>query len=114
MVDVNELAWAFKQLAKHDKDILTTRQIAILMRTYVEAEEQTIRGLSKDLEIPKSAVVRSVDKLENLHFVKRVPSWDDLRDVYVRTTPNGIVWIRDMKSVINKVPTEKTIKGILS
>lgn len=89
-------------VVREDKQILTARQMAILIRVCTESESQTIRGLSADLNIPPPAVVRSVDRLEALRYVRRHEDPRSMRSVLIHPTAPGLVWLQDLENKIHR------------
>lgn len=102
-MDMNQWSDVLMSVVREDKQILTARQMAILIRVCTKNESQTIRGLSADLNIPPPAVVRSVDRLEAFHYVKRYEDPRSMRSVLIHPTIFGLTWLQNLKDKINKV-----------
>ncbi len=79
---------------------LSSRQNAVLLKVYLDANSQTVGNLAKTLDISKSAVTRAVDRLEKEGFVKRKFKEDDKRIVVLQRTVKGSVFLREMGELI--------------
>ena len=51
---------------------LSMRQWAIMLTVYLAAGPHTVRGLARDLRVPKPAISRALDALSILKFIRRV------------------------------------------
>lgn len=76
-----------------DSPDLSMRQWAILLTVYLNPGPHTVRGLSRDLNVPKPAISRALDALSILNFVRRVRDEQDKRIVIVKKTPEGAVFV---------------------
>ena len=85
---------ALSAYVREEAKSLTARQQAILMTVALTDGPHTVRGLGAHLNIPGSAVVRSIDKLEDLGYLKRIEDLYDLRNVYIEYTPEGVRWLQ--------------------
>ncbi|MEC9249136.1 MAG: helix-turn-helix domain-containing protein [Pseudomonadota bacterium] len=74
---------------------LSSRQFAVLLSVFMRSEADSIRDLSTRLDLPKPAVTRALDVLENHGFVRRKRDRDDRRDVSVHRTVKGAVFLYD-------------------
>ena len=83
-------------LVKDHLPDLTIRQLNLLLAVYLKPGPHTVRSLSSHLGIAKPAITRSIDKLQDLGFVKRKPDPEDRRSVFVQRTINGSVYLADM------------------
>lgn len=79
---------------------LSMRQWAILMTIYLMPGPHTVRGLSRDLNVPKPAISRALDALSILGFVRRVRDMDDKRIVLVQKTPEGSMYVDDFARIV--------------
>jgi DNA-binding MarR family transcriptional regulator len=59
-----------------------------------------VRGLAAALNIAKPAVVRALDRLEELDFVRRREDPDDKRNVLLERTVKGAVYLRETGDLI--------------
>jgi DNA-binding MarR family transcriptional regulator len=66
---------------------LTSRQLVILL----ECREKpcTVRGLAETLNVPKPAITRALNRVEELGLVARRDDPDDRRSILVGLTPKG-------------------------
>ncbi len=79
---------------------LTMRQMAIVLTVYLEVPPHTVRGLASALNIAKPAVVRALDRLEELDFVRRQEDPTDKRNVLIARTVAGSVYMRETGDLI--------------
>jgi DNA-binding MarR family transcriptional regulator len=79
---------------------LSARQMAILLRVYMEPGPHTVRGLAADLNISKPPVTRALDRLANLGYVRRQKDPRDHRSVLVQRTVRGSVFLTDFAELV--------------
>jgi DNA-binding MarR family transcriptional regulator len=79
---------------------LTMRQMAVLLTVYLKPAPHTVRGLAAELNVSKPAVVRAVDRLEELEFVRRREDPADKRNVLIERTVKGAVYLRESGDMI--------------
>jgi DNA-binding MarR family transcriptional regulator len=79
---------------------LTMRQMAVVLTVYLETPPHTVRGLAAALNIAKPAVVRALDRLEELDFVRRRDDTADKRNVLIARTVKGSVYLRETGDLI--------------
>lgn len=79
---------------------LSMRQWAILLTIYLNPGPHTVRGLSRDLNVPKPAISRALDALSILGFVRRVRDEDDKRIVLVKKTPEGAIFVDEFAHLV--------------
>jgi DNA-binding MarR family transcriptional regulator len=79
---------------------LTMRQMAVVLTIYLEPLPHTVRGLAAALAIAKPAVVRALDRLEELDFVRRREDPEDKRNVLLERTVKGSVYLRETGDLI--------------
>lgn len=79
---------------------LTMRQMAIVLTVFLEPPPHTVRGLAAALNIAKPAVVRALDRLEELDFVRRREDPEDKRNVLIERTVKGSVYMRETGDLI--------------
>lgn len=79
---------------------LTARQLAIMLSVYLTPPPHTVRGLARDLKLPKPAVTRALDKLEELTLLRRKTDPDDKRSVLVLRSVRGSVYLSEFGDVI--------------
>jgi DNA-binding MarR family transcriptional regulator len=66
---------------------LTSRQLVILLQCRVKAS--TVRGMAEVMNVPKPAITRAVDRLQELGLVERRDDPDDRRSILVWLTDRG-------------------------
>ncbi|MCK5424305.1 MAG: MarR family transcriptional regulator [Emcibacter sp.] len=81
---------------------LTSRQLALLLRIYLEPQPHTVRGLAKALNVAKPVITRAVDTLSGLGLVKRVRDDADKRNVLIQRTVKGAVYLTDFAENMEK------------
>ena len=79
---------------------LTMRQMALLLTVYLKPPPHTVRGLAAALNVSKPAVVRALDRLEELGFARREEDPGDGRNVLVNRTVQGSVYLRETGDLI--------------
>lgn len=79
---------------------LTMRQMAVVLTVYLDPLPHTVRGLAAALNIAKPSVVRALDRLEELDFVRRREDPDDKRNVLLERTVKGAVYLRETGDLI--------------
>ncbi len=81
---------------------LTSRQLALLLRIYLEAQPHTVRGLAKALNVTKPVITRAIDTLSAQGLVKRVRDEKDKRNVLIQRTVKGAVFLTDFAETMEK------------
>ncbi|MEM6413782.1 MAG: MarR family transcriptional regulator [Pseudomonadota bacterium] len=84
-----------------DNPDLSMRQWAILLTVYLHSGPHTVRGLARELNIPKPAISRALDALSILGFVRRVRDVDDRRIVNIQKTPEGAIFIDEFTNIVD-------------
>jgi len=79
---------------------LTTRQTAILMTIYLEQPPHTVRGLAAKLGVTKPVISRALDTMGILKLVARQRDPKDRRNVLVRRTLEGALYVERLGDVI--------------
>ncbi|MCB2098215.1 MAG: MarR family transcriptional regulator [Parvularculaceae bacterium] len=85
---------------RSDGPDLSMRQWAILLTVYLNPGPHTVRGLSRDLQVPKPAISRALDALSILGFVRRVRDETDRRIVLVQKTPEGAIYVDEFARIV--------------
>jgi DNA-binding MarR family transcriptional regulator len=80
---------------RKDGPDLSARQMAVLLSVYLTTPPHTVRGLAGKLNISKPAVVRALDALEKLDFLRRRRDESDRRNVLVQRTVAGSVFLSE-------------------
>jgi DNA-binding MarR family transcriptional regulator len=87
---------------RSDAPDLSIRQWAILLTIYLNPGPHTVRGLSRDLQIPKPAISRALDALSILGFIRRVRDGQDRRVVLVQKTPEGSLYVDGFARIVEE------------
>lgn len=72
---------------------LTTRQAAILLTVYLEPPPHTVRALAAQLGVTKPVITRALDTMGSLKLVSRHRDETDRRNVLVRRTVEGALYV---------------------
>ncbi|HBC06188.1 MAG TPA: MarR family transcriptional regulator, partial [Rhodospirillaceae bacterium] len=83
-----------------DAPDLSARQMALLLTVYLTPPPHTVRGMADILKVSKPAVTRAVDRLSELHFVRRKVDENDRRSVLIQRTVPGSVFLREFGELI--------------
>jgi len=83
---------ALDQVRDNDLD-LTTRQMAILLIIYLDPPPHTVRGLAARLGVTKPVITRALDTMGTLKLVSRHRDEADRRNVLVRRTVEGALFV---------------------
>jgi len=79
---------------------LTTRQMAILLTIYLDPPPHTIRALAARLHVTKPVVTRALDTMGALKLVSRHRDEADRRNVLVRRTVEGSLFVEAIGDAI--------------
>lgn len=79
---------------------LSHRQLAILLTVYLEPPPHTVRGLAATLGVTKPVVTRALDTMGALKLVTRHRDEDDRRNVLVKRTVEGALYLERFGDVI--------------
>lgn len=79
---------------------LTVRQMAILLTIYLDPPPHTVRGLAAKLGVTKPVITRALDTMGALKFVSRHRDELDRRNVLVRRTVEGALYVERFGDVI--------------
>lgn len=79
---------------------LTSRQTAILLHIYLEAPPHTVRGLAGALGVTKPVITRALDTMGAMKLVSRHRDDLDRRNVLVRRTVEGALFVERLGDVI--------------
>jgi DNA-binding MarR family transcriptional regulator len=79
---------------------LTTRQAAILLTVYLDPPPHTVRGLAARLNVTKPVITRALDSMGALKLVSRHRDQLDRRNVLVRRTVEGALYVERLGDVI--------------
>jgi len=90
-------------LVRRDSPDLTARQQAVFLTVLLDGGDHTVRGLAERLNVSKPAITRAIDRLEELNFVHRVDDPNDHRSIFVKKTPMGSAYLKDMRKIMAAV-----------
>ncbi len=76
-----------------DAPDLTMRQAAILLTIYLDPPPHTVRGLAEKLGVTKPVITRALDTMGVLKLVSRHRDERDKRNVLVKRTVGGALYI---------------------
>ena len=78
---------------RDDAPDLTMRQAAILLTIYLDPPPHTVRGLAGRLGVTKPVITRALDTMGALKLVSRHRDESDKRNVLVRRTVEGALYV---------------------
>lgn len=85
---------------RDDAPDLTARQMAILLTIYLDPPPHTIRGLAARLGVTKPVITRALDTMGALKLVSRHRDETDRRNVLVKRTVEGALYVERLGDVI--------------
>ena len=88
---------------------LTMRQAAILLTVYLEPPPHTVRGLAARLGVTKPVITRALDTMGALKLLSRHRDERDKRNVLVKRTVEGALFVERFGDVIIARAQELTI-----
>ena len=94
--------WQQVALAEVRSDVpdLTMRQMAILLIIYLDPPPHTVRGLAARLGVTKPVITRALDTMGALKLVSRHRDARDKRNVLVKRTVEGALFVERFGDVI--------------
>jgi DNA-binding MarR family transcriptional regulator len=72
---------------------LSMRQAAILLSVYLDPPPHTVRGLAEKLKVTKPVITRALDTMGEWKLVSRQRDEADRRNVLVRRTVDGALYV---------------------
>jgi DNA-binding MarR family transcriptional regulator len=87
-------------LVRRDGPDLSSRQLGVMLTSYLTDGPHTVRGLAAKLNVSKPAITRALDRLGDLDLARRKADPSDRRSVLVQRTPKGNAFMRDLRSSI--------------
>lgn len=87
------------QVRAHTHD-LTMRQTAILLTIYLDPPPHTVRGLAAKLDVTKPVITRALDTMGAMKLVSRHRDENDKRNVLVKRTVEGALFVEKLGDVI--------------
>jgi DNA-binding MarR family transcriptional regulator len=88
-------------VVREDGPDLSMRQWSIMLTVYLNPGPHTVRGLARELCVPKPAISRALDALSILGFVRRARDETDKRIVLVQRTPEGSIYLDRFSRLID-------------
>lgn len=85
---------------RDDAPDLTQRQMAILLTIYLDPPPHTIRGLAARLGVTKPVITRALDTMGALKLVSRHRDELDRRNVLVKRTVEGALYVERLGDAI--------------
>jgi DNA-binding MarR family transcriptional regulator len=98
---IEALREAMIAMVRAESPDLTARQLSVLLICHTTRGPHTVRGLAARLQVQKPAVVRAVDRLEQLDLAKRAPDLRDRRSVLVVPTPVGEAFVEQLRGFMS-------------
>ncbi len=87
---------------------LSMRQMAILLTIYLDPPPHTIRGLAARLNVTKPVITRALDTMGALGLVTRHRDETDKRNVLVRRTVDGALFVERFGDLVIALGKELT------
>jgi DNA-binding MarR family transcriptional regulator len=87
-------------LVRRDEPDLSARQLAVFLTVYTRADDFTVRGLAKELNVAKPAITRALDRLEELDLARRRPELGDRRSITVARTRKGACYLAVLQQLL--------------
>ena len=88
---------------------LTMRQATILLTVYLDPPPHTVRGLAARLGVSKPVITRALDTMGELKLLSRHRDETDRRNVLVKRTVEGALFVERFGDVIIAKAQELTI-----
>lgn len=85
---------------RDDAPDLTMRQAAILLTVYLDPPPHTVRGLAARLSVTKPVITRALDTMGVLKLLSRHRDELDRRNVLVKRTVEGALYVERFGDVI--------------
>ena len=91
----------FLGLVRGEVRDLTARQLAVFLICSLDKDrDHTVRGLAEELRLSRSAVTRSIDRLEISSVARRKPDPADRRSVLVSPTIQGSAFLKELRRIM--------------
>ncbi len=78
---------------RDDAPDLTMRQMAILFTIYLDPPPHTVRALAAKLDVTKPVITRALDTMGAMKLVSRHRDEQDRRNVLIRRTVEGALYV---------------------
>lgn len=79
---------------------LSFRQAAILLTVYLDPPPHTVRSLAEKLNVSKPVITRALDTMGAMKLVSRHRDEKDRRNVLIRRTVEGALYVERIGDVI--------------
>lgn len=79
---------------------LSLRQLSILLTIYLDPPPHTVRGLAARLGVTKPVITRALDTMGTLKLVSRHRDERDRRNVLVRRTVEGALYVERLGDLV--------------
>src|SRR5690606_13495285 len=89
-----------------DAPDLSARQMAVLLTIYLDPPPHTVRGLAARLNVTKPVITRALDTMGALGLVTRNRDERDRRNVLIRRTVAGALFVERLGDQIRKAAEE--------
>ncbi len=90
------------QQVRSETPDLNLRQLAILLQVYLVPPPHTVRGLAAELAVTKPVITRALDAMGELGLVDRVRDDKDRRNVVVKRTVAGSLYLEQLADLIRR------------
>lgn len=87
-------------MARAGEPDLSFRQMSILLEVYLQPAPHTVRDLAARLNVTKPVITRALDTLGRLGLLKRDRDPDDRRNVLVKRTVEGVLFVERFGDLI--------------
>lgn len=94
-------------LVRRDGPALSAHQLAVYLTCYLKNGDHTVRGLAADLNVSKSVITRSLDKLGEMDLTRRAPDPSDRRSILVERTGPGTQLLAELRAIVAEVASGK-------
>jgi DNA-binding MarR family transcriptional regulator len=87
-------------LVRRDGPALSAHQLAVYLTCYLKDADHTVRGLALDLNVSKSVITRSLDRLGEMNLTRRAPDPSDRRSILVERTSAGQQLLDELRGIV--------------
>lgn len=94
----NKLSSIVKKSARK-RFCLTVRQLAIMTMVYMDGIEDSTGYYANDLNLSRADVCKALNRLEEIHLVKREKHLCDDRKIKVTKTDTGIQYMKNIGAI---------------
>ena len=92
-------------LVRREEPDLTARQLAVFLCVYLDDGPHTVRALAQELNVPKQAISRALDRLGEFDLARRKVDPTDRRSVFVLPTPTGWAFLAGLRAAMGETPS---------